>query len=193
MNSTLDFSQADIEKISVLYNQFLNGEINIEGIANIDDITIPTGEPDRRYGTGYAYQDSNGDGVPELHVNAGRYYVVISYKDDELFVWKNMQPYPYCFGLKDGAFMTYDARQSFVYYSYFILNYSGDKIFEIHFSKNEKERYSIGDKIDEYIFDGAIVTKEAWEKLTERYLYTDESGIERIRNEVEWLVLYEGN
>jgi len=187
----ISIDSKEYENASELYNQFLNGDINIESIGNIDDITVPTGEPDRRFRTEYAYQDSSGDGIPELHINSGRYYTIISYRDDELFVWKSLNPYPYYYGLKDGAFMSYDARQSFVYYRYFILNYSGDTIFEVSFSKNEKERYQVLDKIDEYTFDGVTVTKEIWEGLTERYLYTDEEGIERVRNEIEWTVLFE--
>ena len=39
---------------------------------------------------------------------------------------------------------------------------------------------------DEYVFDNVEVTKDIWEKLTERFLYIDEDGIERIKNEIEW-------
>ena len=42
------------------------------------------------------------------------------------------------------------------------------------------------DEGDEYVFDNVEVTKDIWEKLTERFLYIDEDGIERIKNEIEW-------
>ena len=36
------------------------------------------------------------------------------------------------------------------------------------------------------LIDNVEVTKDIWEKLTERFLYIDEDGIERIKNEIEW-------
>lgn len=170
------------------YQQFLDGKITVNG-TNIDTLSIPTGEPDRRYGTYYAYQDSDGDGVPELHINSSRYYTVLSYKNSELYVWASFMPSPYYFGLNDGAFMSYDSRVCMIYYHYFILNYSGETVFELSFSKESKNG---NDVFDQYVFDGVTVTKEVWEELTERYLYVDTDGIERIRNELDWTILFEG-
>ncbi len=49
--------------------------------------------------------------------------------------------------------------------------------------KNFNGEYHEG---DEYVFDNVEVTKDIREKLTERFLYIDEDGIERIKNEIEW-------
>lgn len=181
-------SQQDETSVMDLYNDFLDGKINA-GSMSINDITIPTGESDKRYGTYYAYQDSDGDGVPELHINSSRYYTVLSCENKELYVWTSFMPYPYYTGLNDGAFMSYDSRAYMMYYRYFILNYSGETVFEVVFSKESK---SGSDVLDQYVFDGVTVTKEIWEELTERYLYVDADGIERIRNELDWTVLFEG-
>lgn len=180
-------SQQDEKLVMELYNDFLEGKINA-GSMSINDITIPTGEPDKRYGTSYAYQDSNGDGVPELHINSGRYYTVLSCKNNELYVWANYLQNRFYTGLKDGAFMSFDSRIYGMYYRYFILNYSGQTMFEVCFSKESINGNSV---LDQYIFDNVIVTKELWEELTERYLYVDADGIEQIRNKFEWTVLFE--
>lgn len=186
--SSTDVEITKNKDVMEAYQQFLDGEITVDDI-NIDTLSIPTGEPERRYGTYYAYQDSDGDGVPELHINSSRYYTVLSYKNNELYVWTSFMPYPYYTGLNDGAFMSYDSRVYMMYYRYFILNYSGETVFEVIFSKEAKDGNGI---LDQYVFDGVTVTKEIWEELTERYLYVDVDGIERIRNEIEWTVLFEG-
>lgn len=68
----------------------------------------------------------------------------------------------------------------------------GNEVYELNFSKYDKNKNGLYDEDDEYLFDGVNVTKEIWEGLTERYLFTDSSGVERIRNEIEWTVLFEG-
>ena len=42
--------------------------------------------------------------------------------------------------------------------------------------KNFNGEYDEG---DEYVFDNVEVTKDIWEKLTERFLYIDEDGIRK--------------
>ena len=54
------------------------------------------------------------------------------------------------------------------------------------FTKYDKNFNGEYDEGDEYVFDNVEVTKDIWEKLTERFLYIDEDGIERIKNEIEW-------
>lgn len=53
------------------------------------------------------------------------------------------------------------------------------------------QTYEVYDDNDEYLFDWVNVSKKQWEALTERFLYIDESGVEQIRNEIEWIVLFE--
>jgi hypothetical protein len=50
----------DFEKATEIYNQFLKGHVSI-GEIDIDYLTIPTGEPDKRYAASYAFADSNGE------------------------------------------------------------------------------------------------------------------------------------
>lgn len=52
----------------------MSGQISVHGI-DINYITVPTGEPDKRYPTKYAFGDSNGDDIPELHLKSSRYYI----------------------------------------------------------------------------------------------------------------------
>lgn len=56
----------------------------------------------------------------------------------------------------------------------------------LRFTKYDKNFNGEYDEGDEYVFDNVEVTKDIWEKLTERFLYIDEDGIERIKNEIEW-------
>ncbi|MDR1503016.1 MAG: hypothetical protein LBT43_11250 [Prevotella sp.] len=171
-----------------IYNEFLAGNIScLDGndIVDIDYLTFPTGEPDRRLPADYAFFDSTGDGIPELHVTS-KYYYVFTIRSGELVVWRSFNNY--FLPLKNKAFMSYHPTGFYDTYSYYVFDYAGDEVFNLSFSKYCKDD---GD-VKEYIFDGVEVIEEQWDKLTERYLYTDEKGIERIRNEIEWTVLFEG-
>lgn len=181
------------DKALDLYNKFLRGEIRTgcgNGIS-IDDITIPTGEPDKRYKTGYAFFDSNKDGVPELHINSGRYYEVLSCKDNDLFIWKSLDTSRYNYAINNGAFISYKVISMTDEYSYFILDYFGNEVWRIDFSKFETDAdWDLGES--EYMFSDVSVTKEIWESLTRKYLYTDEEGRTQICNEIEWTILFDG-
>lgn len=54
-------------------------KIECDGI-DIDFITTPKGEPDKRYDTQYAVFDCDGNGEAELHVQSARYYYIFQYK-----------------------------------------------------------------------------------------------------------------
>jgi len=176
-----------------LYNEFLAGNTKAGGW-DIDEMTIPTGEPDKRYATSYAYFDSNGDEIPELHVNAARYYYVFTIRDKKIVEWKNLSPYPHFYALNNGAFISrrFGAGPKEDTYNYIVLDYLGNEIYSLSFSKYDQNQNGTYDDSDEYLFDGVNVTKEQWESLTERFLYIDEAGIEQIENEIEWIVLFEG-
>lgn len=183
-----------VDKALISYNNFLNDKKSVDGI-DIDTITIPKGEKDRRYATKYAFWDSNGDNIPELHINSARYYYVLSYIDDELTLFKDFSPCPQYYALSNGGFIShkFGAAPNFDVYNYSIYNFSGDEIFNINFSKYDLNENGIYDNNDEYFFDGVNVTKEMWEKLTERYIYRDAMEVEQIRNEINWTILYEGD
>jgi len=160
-----------------LYSQFLNGDVSVDGI-DIDYLSIPTGEPHERRGVGYAFFDSNGDLIPELHVNSGRYYYIFIVKDKDLAVWKTLSPNPPCYALNNGAFLyrKYGAGPKYDLYYYVVYDYMGNEVYELNFSKYDKNKNGLYDEDDEYLFDGVNVTKEIWEGLTERYLFTDSSA-----------------
>ncbi len=181
-----------IEEATEIYIKFLKGDMSVNDI-DINYITIPKGEPDRHYGTKYAFFDSNGDGIPELHINSARYYYILMYLNDELKIWKNLSPYPHYYALKNGAFIShrFGAAPISDEYCYFIFNFLGDEITELSFSKYDKNGDGIYDVNDEYLFDYISVSKEIWEDLTSRYLYIDSLGSEQIRNEIEWIVIFE--
>jgi hypothetical protein len=176
------------------YNKFLAGKISVEGV-DINYLTIPTGEPNRRMGTKYAFFDSNGDKIPELHVNSGRYYYIFSYINNKLVVFKELSPYPQYYALKNGAFICWwpGAGPMSDAYNYIIYDYMGKEVWNVTFSKFDKNENNVYDENDEYKFDDVAVSKKTWDKLTKRYLYTDKNGIEQIRNEIKWTTLYDEN
>lgn len=187
-NQEENLSEDVIGQAMLAYQEFLEGRITVDGI-DIDNITVPTGEPDRHYETKYAFFDCDRNGVPELHVNSARYYYIFQYKDETVQVYKNLSPYPHYFTLQNGAFISHrmGAGNKSDEYQYYIFDTFGREIFHIGFSKYDENGNGEYDEDDEYIFDNVKVTKEIWEDLTRQYLYEDEDGIEQIKNEIEWL------
>ena len=180
------------ENVIKIYDNFLDGKINIEGI-DIYFLTSPKGEPNRHYTTKYALFDTNGDKIPELHIESARYYYILSYINNKLIIFNDLSAYPQCYALNNGAFISHHFGTAPISdeYNYFVLDFLGKKIWELNFSKydsNENGNYDINDV---YLFDGVNVSKEVWDALTARYLYIDGNGIEQIKNEIEWNMLYE--
>ena len=175
------------EQAMLVYEKFLEGKIECDGI-DIDFITTPKGEPDKRYDTQYAVFDCDGNGEAELHVQSARYYYIFQYKNGALQLYKNLSPYPHYYALKNGAFISHDfgAGPLSDEYRYYIFDTYGNETFSIGFTKYDKNFNVEYDEGDEYVFDNVEVTKDIWEKLTERFLYIDEDGIERIKHEIEW-------
>lgn len=175
-----------------MYNEFLDGKITVDGI-DIYFLTTPSGEPNKHYATKYAFFDSNGDKIPELHINSARYYYILSLINNKLIILKDLSPYPQYYALKNGGFIShrFGTAPMSDEYNYLILDFLGNEVWEINFSKYDKDNNGIYDNKDDYIFDGVNVTNEIWDALTERYLYTDKNGIEQIRNEIEWVVMYD--
>lgn len=185
-------AKSEKEKALELYREFLEGKIDINGLS-IDDLTIPTGEPERRYPTRYALGDSNGDSIPELHVDSARYYYILTYINGELSIWKSFFSGDY-YPLKNGGIIeTGFGVVSDYEFAYYTFNYLGEETLCIRFSVNDTNNNSIFDDGDEYFYDDVFVTKDKWDKLTESYLYRDENGIYQIADELEWEVLFQGN
>ena len=183
------------DRAMMLYKEFLSGDRNVKGISNIDDITMPKGETDRRYFKKYAYCDANGDTIPELHIKSGKYYFVISYEDNDLFVWKDLSAYnSEYYPLSNGAFlMRKDDVQASpgVSYRYSVFNIKRDEIFGFSFSKANINECTGYDEGDEYLYDGISISQEMWEKLTKRYVYQDNKGNLIIADDLNWITLYE--
>ena len=192
---TIDTELDNSDRAMMLYKEFLSGDRNVKGISNIDDITTPIGETDRHYFTKYAYCDSNGDTIPELHIKSGKYYFVISYEDNDLFVWKDLSAYnSEYYPLSNGAFlMRKDDVQASpgVSYRYSVFNIKGDEISGFSFSKANINQCTGYDEGDEYLYDGISISQEMWEKLTKRYVYQDNKGNLIIADDLNWITLYE--
>lgn len=182
----------ELEKAMKAYYDFLNGNICVEGV-DMDFITIPTREENKRYATEYVIADANGDNIPDLHVKSARYYYIFSYLEDELVIFKDMSSYRYCYPLKNGGFIrhVYGGAPEADYYCYFVFDNEGNLIEEISFSKYDSNENHIYDENDEYVFLDEKVTKEEWERLTEEYIYMDENGVERERNTIEMTAIYD--
>lgn len=176
-----------------LYNEFLTGNTKA-GSWDINEMTIPTGEPDKRNATSYSYFDSNGDKIPELHVKTGKHYNIFTIRDNKIVEWKILSPNPPYYALTNGALLCrrFGAGPKEDTYNYIILDYLGNEIYRLSFSKHDQNQNGIYDDDDEYLFDKINVTKGQWKALTDKFLYTDEAGIEQIKNEIEWIVLFEG-
>ncbi len=180
-----------IEKAIQTYQEFISGERNVNGI-DMDYISIPTGEPDKRYATKYFILDVNGDGIPELHVRTGRDYFIFSYVDDELFILQSYGSNPGQYTLLENGFIIHKQ-----YYGdeecweYFQLDSAGNEVQKVTFSRwdqNGNRRY---DDEDTYKYNDENCSREEWLERTGMYLYSDSEGKVQIRNEIEWQVYCE--
>ena len=182
----------DEEEAINIYMDFLSGSRKLDNV-HIDELTIPTGEEGRRYSTEYAFQDSNDDGISELHINSARYYYVFSFRNGDPYVWKNFTGMD-CFPLKDGGFIMWSIGMfKDDLYTYCKYDCTGQEICSVSFSWDDLNDNGIHDEKDEYLFEDTNVTQDQWNNLTREYLYQDEEGVWRITNELDWIILYEGN
>jgi hypothetical protein len=109
-------------------------EINTEQITTnekdlkLSYLTIPTGEPNKRYPTKYSYFDSNGDGMSELHVKSSKYYYILTVNNNSLQIWKNLSD-QYYVALNNGAFLKYYPINAFdkIEYDFIIYYFMGDE------------------------------------------------------------------
>lgn len=197
----INWSGEEAEKAIEMYQEFIWGEREIDGWG-IDELTIsdfsafkdgsiPLTHADR-YSTHYALWDSNGDNIPELHFDSARYYYVFSYKDGDVFIWKNLTNGIECIPQKDGGFITWSIglikSDLFVYH---IFDYSGKEIYRLEFSWDDTNMNGAHDSEDEYLFDDELVSQDAWEELAKKYVYRDENGVWTFANQLDWVVLYE--
>ncbi|MDE7339651.1 MAG: hypothetical protein K2N80_03695 [Lachnospiraceae bacterium] len=198
-NGTISEKNVDKETLKeqavLAYLEFIEGRRSI-GNSNIYTLAMPTGEPDRRYSTGYAIIDSNGDDIPELHIRTARELTIISFAEGELtwFKFFSNKPTRNCL-LNNGAYIWWwdTGRTMGNGYSYFELDESGNKINEVAFYWEDRNENNMCDEDDEFCFDGTICKKDEWFIRTRKYLYTDEKGREQISNQVEWTLYCEAD
>ena len=165
------------------YKEFLTGTRNA-GDWDINTIIIPTGEPERRYFTKYAFFDSNSDGIPELHIKSARQYIVFTFKNDEIVIWSSLSPYVE--PLNNGAYLFTRCLFAGIAeaHSYVMLDYYGKEVLKINFSIVDTNQNGVNDEGDEYWFCEAGISKETYDILTKPYM-TIGSDL------IEWIVLCE--
>jgi len=187
------------KKTMELYQLFLDGEISVEyegEMLNAFTLGVPKGEPEKRASVLYSLLDVNGDGSPELILAFARQYLYLSVEDEALFVWRFVfSSFPlHITERKEHISQAWagivGSEES---YNCYLLDYSGNKIFNLNFSRYDYSQDSNFDDKDEYTFDGVRVSREQWMELTRKYLYTDDEGNEQIKDEIEWKVLFEAN
>lgn len=186
------------ERIIKLYNDFLSGEINFKGY-NIEEIATPTGEPEKRYHTDYAIVDSNGDGLPELHIRNAREFRVFSYKEGEIVhIYASFSRPAQNTLRNDGTLLYWDTTGAGIredYYRVFQVDKDGNEHIESEFYWRDLNWNAIYDKDDQYFFNKEECTETEWIKLTQKYIYiNDERNAEGgadILDEAEWIIYCE--
>lgn len=179
------------EKAIQTYQEFISGERNVNGI-DMDYISIPTGEPDKRYATKYFMLDVSGDEIPELHVRTGRDYFIFSYVDDELFILQSYGSNPAQYTLLENGFIIH--KQYYgdeEWWECFQLDSAGNEVQKVTFSRVNQNGNGRYDDEDIYKYNYEKCSREEWLERTGMYLYFDSEGAEQIRNEIEWQVYCE--
>ena len=152
-----------------LYMDFLNGNCVADGVV-ITDITIPKGEPEKRYFTEYTFFDSDGDGLQELHVRSDRYYYVIDCESATLSVWKTMYPTTEILNNGDYLYTHIGGAPLHHDYEYFMTNQEGEDIFSVSFSWYDDNLNGEVDRADVFLKEGIEISYEEWEEIEEKYL-----------------------
>lgn len=189
--------KSKVEKVMMLYNDFISGEINFNAY-NLEEMSIPTGEPEKRYYTDYAIVDSNGDGLPELHIRSGREFRVFLYKNGEIVHTYASFSRPFQYTLRnDGTFLFWNITTEYEeirkdYYCFFQVDSEGNEYNELKFYWMDLNGNAIYDKDDLYFFDEEECTEIEWINKTKEYIYINDErkaqGHADILDEVEWII-----
>lgn len=190
--------KSKVEEVKRLYNDFISGEINF-GVYNLEEMSIPTGEPEKRYCTDYAIVDSNKDGIPELHIRNAREFRVFSYKKGEIVNICSFFSRPTRYTLQnDGTFLYRDNAGAGIrvdYYRALRVDKAGNEHIEAEFYWKDLNENAIYDEEDQYFFDGKECTETEWINLTNKYIYINDErsaqGGADIQDEVEWTIYCE--
>lgn len=154
-----------------LYMDFLNGEkITADGMS-IDEIIIPTGEPERRYFTDYTFFDSDEDGFVELHVRSARYYYIIDCEKGELRTWKFLDPRTELLNNGDFLYIHVGGAPLHYDYQYIKVNKEGETIWDISFACYDDDLDGQFDEKDRYYSeDYEEMSYEEWLELKRKYI-----------------------
>lgn len=190
--------ESESERIIKLYNDFISGEINFKGY-NIEEMSTPTGEPEKRYHTDYAIVDSNGDGLPELHIRNAREFRVFSYKEGEIVhIYASFSRPTQNTLRNDGTFLYWDTPGPGIredYYRVFQVDKDGNEHIESEFYWKDLNLNAIYDKDDQYFFNKEECTETEWINKTKEYIYINDErsahGHADILDEVEWTIYCE--
>ena len=190
--------QRESERIIKSYNDFISGEINFKGY-NIEEMSTPTGELEKRYHTDYAIVDSNGDGLPELHIRNAREFRVFSYKEGEIVHVYASFSRPAQYTLRnDGTFLyrdTIGAGPREDYYRVFQVDKDGNEHIESEFYWRDLNWNAIYDEDDQYFFNKEECTETEWINKTKEYIYINDErnaqGWADVLDEAEWTIYCE--
>lgn len=183
----------DYARMLQIGNAFLAGECSIDFI-DIYDIAIPTGEPDRRYRTEYTFLDVNDDNIPELHVSGGCHYYIFSIQNGQPYLFWDYYNIFIPILLNDGTMVHYNyGRWSENDWGVFCFDDSGEEKMIVSFSQKDMDSEGNGryDEEDEYVYDGEVYSLEEWTEKVSEYLYFNENGMARLKNEADWQIYCE--
>lgn len=154
------------------YREFLNGERNVdydEKTIDINKIISSEMEIERDYNARYALFDTNGDGLPELHILSKSHYYILTFKEDNLIVWAELTPYYE--QLNNLAFLHTrpGGAPLHISYIYIVKNFSGNDMVRLSFDKYDSDENGVYDDNDRYFYEDIKVSKKDWDTLTEKY------------------------
>lgn len=176
----------------IFFEEFLRGERyaysrnNCDYKICLDDIVIPTGEPDKRYFTEYAYLDFDGDGQQELHVRSSRSYYVLICENGELYIWYSRDAV--LTPLQNRQFLSihYGGAPTHEDYICYTLDINGREEQSISFSRYDDNSNGIYDEDETYLFEGEEVNMSEWSLRTAALINQDGSIAQEAVIDILW-------
>jgi hypothetical protein len=161
-----------------IYKSFLKGDKT----ANIGDEAWTINTLAHKYGSTldeikYAFFDMNGDGNPELHIRTPRFYIILTYRDNNLILWREESVYSQPLNNKAMLYERPGGAPIHINYKYSVFDFYGEVSEEINFEKYDNNNNGIYDDSDLYLFLGVKIPKKDWDKLTSKYLSIDSDQI----------------
>ncbi|MCM1026273.1 MAG: WG repeat-containing protein [Roseburia sp.] len=166
-----------------MYLEFLEGARSADGW-DITEITVPTGEPEKRYFSEYAFFDCDGDGLSELHIRSGKGYYVIDCEKDKLSLWGSFLPQTALLNNGDYLYLHIGGAPLHYDYKYFKVNDAGEEVWNLMFACYDADGDGQFGEGDSYFLEDKNISYEDWLELEGKYL---EVGTD----DVLWTVLTE--